>query len=484
MKEKHFRKNKGITLIALIVTIIVLLILAGISIIMLTGQNGILNRAGEAKEKTGIAQIDESVKLAVADALTKGTGGITKTNLEEALNKYVGEGNYGLSDVTDGWKISAGGKRYNVTSRGGISEEDNSKTPSIGEIYSEPGITEDDIAPADIFSYKILDEEAKTAAITKINVECSVLERVDQRYTYYGFNRDDVTDTLVVPYEYTSDEGKKYTIVEACVKAIYCDYENNNNISNFIPNNIKTIIFPNTITKLKDIYDKSANSSAPNKSLKKVIFPNKLQKVGGFSSCESMISFELPETVTEISAYAFYGCNKMSTIQIPDNVKTIEKSAFYYCTSIQQITFSSNIERLGDDAFYGCEEIREITIPKNIKQLGSGVFMFCSNLEKVIIENGIQEIPDWTFYYCKNLSEIQIPNNITAIGYRAFMGCTSINEITIPGSVTTIGEKVFGEWNKNQTVNIPITEEVAKERWGNYWKSDCNAEIKYAESQQ
>ncbi len=55
--------NKGITLIALVVTIIVLLILAGVSISMLTGQNGILNRAQEAKEKTEVAQEDENEKI-------------------------------------------------------------------------------------------------------------------------------------------------------------------------------------------------------------------------------------------------------------------------------------------------------------------------------------------------------------------------------------------------------------------------------------
>ncbi len=65
MKEKNNLKRyqSGITLIALVVTIIVLLILAGISISMLTGQNGILNRAAEAKEKTGIAQQDEEEKM-------------------------------------------------------------------------------------------------------------------------------------------------------------------------------------------------------------------------------------------------------------------------------------------------------------------------------------------------------------------------------------------------------------------------------------
>ena len=61
--------NSGITLIVLVVTIVVLLILAGISISMLTGQNGILNRATEAKEKTEISSKDEQRKLAQAEAL-------------------------------------------------------------------------------------------------------------------------------------------------------------------------------------------------------------------------------------------------------------------------------------------------------------------------------------------------------------------------------------------------------------------------------
>ena len=69
VKDYKLMKNRGITLIALVVTIIVILILAGISISMLTGQNGILNRAANAKEKTEIASIDEQRKLAQAEAL-------------------------------------------------------------------------------------------------------------------------------------------------------------------------------------------------------------------------------------------------------------------------------------------------------------------------------------------------------------------------------------------------------------------------------
>ena len=66
---RKYDENTGITLIALVVTIIVLLILAGVSVSMLTGQNGILNRATEAKEKTELSSKDGQRKLAQAEAL-------------------------------------------------------------------------------------------------------------------------------------------------------------------------------------------------------------------------------------------------------------------------------------------------------------------------------------------------------------------------------------------------------------------------------
>ena len=65
VKETTFRKDKGITLIALVVTIIVLLILAGISISMLTGQNGILNRATTAKKQTENTNARDELALAI-----------------------------------------------------------------------------------------------------------------------------------------------------------------------------------------------------------------------------------------------------------------------------------------------------------------------------------------------------------------------------------------------------------------------------------
>ena len=62
--KSYIKLNKGITLIALVITIIVLLILAGVSITMLTGENGILKKAKEAQEKTKVAAEQEEKDLA------------------------------------------------------------------------------------------------------------------------------------------------------------------------------------------------------------------------------------------------------------------------------------------------------------------------------------------------------------------------------------------------------------------------------------
>ena len=70
----NFKKNlgnRGITLIALVITIIVLLILAGISIATLTGENGILTKANNAKTDTTRAKAEEEIKLAVMASRNK-----------------------------------------------------------------------------------------------------------------------------------------------------------------------------------------------------------------------------------------------------------------------------------------------------------------------------------------------------------------------------------------------------------------------------
>ncbi len=67
---KKLKENKGITLIALVVTIIILIILAGVSISTLTGQNGIIDNASKAKQSTKDAGDLEYLQVKAYDILT------------------------------------------------------------------------------------------------------------------------------------------------------------------------------------------------------------------------------------------------------------------------------------------------------------------------------------------------------------------------------------------------------------------------------
>ena len=71
LKMKAFKSTKGITLIALVVTIIILLILAGVSIAMLTGNNGILTQGKRAKEEQAHAAVKEGIMLLYNEYKTK-----------------------------------------------------------------------------------------------------------------------------------------------------------------------------------------------------------------------------------------------------------------------------------------------------------------------------------------------------------------------------------------------------------------------------
>ena len=95
MKKTNLRKSKGITLIALVITIIVLLILAGVAISMLSGENGILKKASEAKTKTEEAQTNEAGALQELEYLLK-------KNTGERCWQYKKDSNGRKTIVTDG----------------------------------------------------------------------------------------------------------------------------------------------------------------------------------------------------------------------------------------------------------------------------------------------------------------------------------------------------------------------------------------------
>ena len=123
-------EEKGITLIALVVTIVVLLILAGVSISMLFGDNGIIKRAQEAKERSEIAEERELVELSAMGALARDKWGeITYDNLDEELKINLGDRDYTL-DGTGPFTVTYvdSGRMYTVETDGTVTEAGKDET--------------------------------------------------------------------------------------------------------------------------------------------------------------------------------------------------------------------------------------------------------------------------------------------------------------------------------------------------------------------
>lgn len=133
MIKKSFKEQDAITLVALIITIIVLLILAGVAIATLTGNNGLLTKAGYAKNTSTEAEVLEKLKLAYEDYYL-GQHTETGYTFQNALDKMFGTGLAIASgpDSNGIYTVSINGKKYAFNSITGKTEE--KKLQAIGTL--------------------------------------------------------------------------------------------------------------------------------------------------------------------------------------------------------------------------------------------------------------------------------------------------------------------------------------------------------------
>ena len=115
--KNKFKKQTAITLVALVVTIVILLILAGVSINLVLGENGIIKKAEDARDKTKIADIEEKISLALGTATIQGLGSVDLNTLNSELQKigYTGSAITSLPAT-----IEIDGNNYTINGNGTV----------------------------------------------------------------------------------------------------------------------------------------------------------------------------------------------------------------------------------------------------------------------------------------------------------------------------------------------------------------------------
>ncbi len=161
-----------------------------------------------------------------------------------------------------------------------------------------------------------------------------------------------------------------------------------------------------------------------------------------FWNRSSLTNISIPNTVTNIGDFAFFGTS-LASVSIPSSVASIGQEAFIWCFSLTAITvdaqnsfYSSVNGVLFDKNQTTLLEFPgglggSYTIPGGVITIAPDAFQGCDSLTSVIISNGVTNIGEGAFNQCFSLSSVTIPNSVTNIGAFAFFLCSSLTAITV-----------------------------------------------------
>lgn len=388
------KQDKGITLIALVVSIIVLIILAGVSISMLTGENGIMGRANLAKTSTEFANYKEELE---------------QWKMSRSMEDV------GFSDDT----LSAG---KNNLSYGGEKKDGNIKTII-------PDLKDDYLDEIEVIKGKLVlrtTDNSKINSAKIANVSVNPYEIKDGELMSAGENLDLVSGdgSLTIPENVTKIGSGSFSGVDG----------------------LKTVIIPGTVKVIGD------NAFSYNTTLEKVIIQDGVETIGreAFRGCTQLESIEMTDSVMNIYDNAFTSDSNLQNVRLSNNITKISSGLFQECFNLLQITIPENVTSIEDLSFTACRKLDKVYIPKNLSTISSGAFRGCNNLNTVTIDKENQNftIEDNIVYKIGETSKsllISLASN------------TNRTEITIPEGVTTLEVGALGYFKKVEILNLPST---------------------------
>lgn len=165
--------------------------------------------------------------------------------------------------------------------------------------------------------------------------------------------------------------------------------------------------------------------------------------------------YTISDSVTKIGSCAFAMSTILQKINIPASVTEISEWAFAYCTQIKSFTLPEGITSIPKYAFVYDNVLESINIPKSVKSIGYGAFGCCVSLKEITLPDGIDDIQDFAFSECSAIKEVNLPTDLKSIGSGAFSSCTALTKATVNGEATTIGEYAFGcSYGENNTLEV------------------------------
>ncbi len=422
-------ENEGaITLVALAVTIIVLLILAGVAISLSVGNNGIISRGEVSVEGNKLASYKEKLEMYKAEKIME-----NENFLEETLSAGIDYLQYNTKNI-----------------------EEKGTIKTIIPEFEDKYLGKLEVIKGELFLTSTDKKEVQAAKIAGVE------------FNPYDITEDGELQSSNTNLELMSPDGT-LTIPSNVSKIGYGAFSN--------VEGLKTIIIPGTC---KIIGEKAF---ANNKTLEKVIIQDGVEIIedSAFKECSNLAIVEMADSVTKLGDLSFYYDKKLSNINLSKGLKNIGKLGLHF-TLIEEIEIPEGITEIKKDTFSKCGKLKKVVLPKSLEKIANNAFNDCVSLANIEIHEsnknfkfkaGILMNADESEMLIILPSAINgdtfvVPDKVVKLNSNQLEIYPQIKNITIPKSVTEIAPEFI---NKNITkVNITENEKYETYKNGIYEK--------------
>ena len=214
---------------------------------------------------------------------------------------------------------------------------------------------------------------------------------------------------------------------------------------------LTSISIPDQITEIGDY------AFYGNPTLKTVNFHAGITRIGAGAFHETLLTrVNIPNPDCEIGNSCF-SSSQVSSVTLPQGMKKLGRHVFFYCTNLTSITLPEGMEEIGMMCFGSCA-LTSVNLPstmvkldscslqdnpftsinlKNVKYVGRQAFSQCTNLTTVTSNGMLEEIDGAAFTRCP-LATAYLPEGMKTIIMNAYFRCPNLNSFTVPATVTTI----------------------------------------------
>ena len=203
---------------------------------------------------------------------------------------------------------------------------------------------------------------------------------------------------------------------------------------------------------------------------------------------KDIIEITIPNGVTSIGDYAFYGCSSLTSITIPNSVTSIGNGAFLAC-SLTSVTIPNSVTSIGNSAFRGCSALDSVVWnAKNYtnfsKKENAPFYDSRSQIKSFTFGEAVERIPAYLCTGMNMLTSITIPNSVTSIGKGAFEGCVQLEKLTLGSAVKNIAANAFAGCNRLYHIycyptNPPVADQSSFSNYNVYLYVPCDYKEEY-----